>query len=535
VQRVGSDDLTLASGVRILSVEILDVFLQPVQVSELLLDETEGIVYNNLVSEFVSLGEFTPYFVKYVIRDGSNVDTFIDLLDNEDIFRVAEFDDLTPTLEIIQDGRKVYLIEETSDGFTVTLPTVGEYSFKPNVTSRIALVPPSANQSDDLWYVRVTNGSFFTNLPDGNLYKFYIAEFLSQTFPPAPPIKRSIDETSTVLSTSLLKLDHENIHESTGDLLFVSIEINDEDGNPLAAYTTDSSLDGTVASNGAIYVFWNNQDREGIRSVDHMTGFVDIDGFTLSNNYEVISNYHFRETNYEFTLIDFNPISNRDATRTRVALFIHPDSATAITSKTQTLFYFKINEYGLVFESNWPQFDNDNQVHITGLPIYYEVAPSWVGGQFDGDGNPVYYLFVSDFSVEENRGIYLILGDMTVSEAQHVTEVVEIDSRVRGGGIIESRIGEAKGIQPEVAWYWDIGNWDGIPYPGNASFMVEIPAEILEGAGGTLRTNKVRDIVNRHVAFGVYPVVRAYGVEIEVTNIQLGTGSITVDWIGHGS
>jgi hypothetical protein len=524
--RVSATDLSLAAGVRLMSVEVLDVFLQPLRLSEAKIDYDEGVVYNNLKSEYISSGDFTPYYVKYVVRDGSNISTFVDLLDNENVYRLAEFDDLTPLLQIIPDGRKVYLIEETVTGFHVVLPIAGTYSYKTEAEAQIKLLFPAADEVDDTWYVRVTNGLFFTNLPDGKLYKYYIAEFLSQTFTPAFPYKRSIDETSIILSSTLIKLDRENIYEDPDEDIFLSVLINDVDGIGIAAYTTDPSESGTIADNGVAFVVWNNQDRLGIRSIDRKQGFVSIDGLKLDSSWEVVSNYHFRETNYEFTLVNFNPISNPDITDQKTVLFIDPDSS--VVTKTQTLFYLQVNDFGKVIESNWSRFDNDTQLLDTGNPIYYEEKPSW-------HPDAVWHEFVDGFSVEGTQfGTFLILGDVTVAPAQSVEEVVEVDSRVRGGGIVAGQIDSAREIQPEIDWYWDIGNWDGIPYPGNASYLVEVPVEVLEGAGGTLRTDEVRDIVERHTAFGVYPVVRGYGIDVELTDVQFGAGSITLAWIGRG-
>jgi len=512
----------LATGVSLLEVTLLDGLLQPIRVSELKIDRTLGIVYNNLDSSFTDSGNFTAYYVKFVVNDNGTINTHVNLLDNETVFRVAEFDDLTPTLTIKTDGRKVYLIEEIASGFEVTLPIVSDYAFEPLSAARIEILPPVPQGIQDSWFVRVTNGKFFTNV-NGGLRKYHIAEFLSQVFTPEPPIKNVGTETSTILSGTLVKLDQENIFEDDDLSLFVSLMINDADDVGQAAFTTDSSIVGNVATNGKAWTQWSNATRLGIRSVDHATGFVDIDGLPLKSGWKVTSSYFYNEDKYEFTLVNFNPISNRNALSSRVSLFIDPD--TASTSKSQTLFFLKSDETGRVVESNWPDFDNDTQLYtVSGVDLYYEEFPAWKPAE-------PHVLFVDSFTVEGTQlGDFLVLGDITSAPAAHPSELSRIDSRRRGGGIIDTEVEEILPTSPEVQWFWDEGYWDGTPYPGNASYLVEVPVDILEDAGGNFTQNQVRDIVERHTAAGVYPAAKAYGVDVSVSGVFPGGDSITLEW-----
>jgi hypothetical protein len=506
-----TDDLSLDTGVTLVEVEILDGLLQPLRVSEKSIDLTTGIIYNNLLSEFADSSDFTLYYVKYTVNDNGVISTFVDLLDNEPVYRVATFDDLTATLSIIEDGRKVYLIEESTDEFSITLPVVGTYAYLPLVTSRLQILPPVPAGVQDTWFVRVTNGKFFTSL-SGTLLKYHIAEFLNQVFTPETPIKLSSSEESTILSSTLIKLDHENINEDDDLDLRISIEINDADDNGIAAFTTDSDLIGTEADNGETFVGWNLTNRTGIKSIDHRIGVLDIEGLVLKSTYQVTSTYYYNEDHFEFTLVNFNPISNREALTTRLTLFIDPD--TVLT-----------------------KFDNTSGLDTSGRTLYYERLPDFLTSGIADVGEPNYVdpsglaFFVNSETTEGTEGgTFLILGDVTVAEGFDVRGLTEIDARRRGGGVIDTSFDDAVAAQPEAAWFWDEGYWDGIPYPGNASYLVEIPVEALEGAGGTFTQAEVKDVVSRHTAAGVYPVTRAYGVEVLLTGIDPGADELTVRW-----
>lgn len=515
----------LDTGVSLVEVHILDVFLQATKVRELQIDYTQGIIYNNLATGYTNSGDYTAYYVKYVVNNNGVVTTYIDLLDNVTVYRVAEFDDLTASMTIKTDGRKVYLIDEVFNGFTVTLPILNTYAFLPLSASRIEIVPPVSSGVSDSWFARVTNGVFFTNV-HGSLRKYHIAEFLTQVFSPEPPIKVVNQEESTILSKTLIKLDHENIREDTVLDLHIQMMINDANGDGIAAFTTDTSIVGNIASNGQPWTEWSNSTRYGIKSIDHATGFIDIDGLPMSSTWEVISTYYYDEDKYEFTLINFNPISNRDVLKQKVSLFIDPD--TVSTSKSQTLYYLKTDETGRVIESNWPTFDNVSGVMPGDLPLYYELYPSgWRPWES-------HVIFTDDYTVEgSGTGDFLVLGDITVAPAGRPSQLSKIDSRRRGGGIIDTEFEAAGQINPEVQWYWDEGYWDGTPYPGNASYYVEVPVDILDGAGGEFTQQEVRDVVDRHTAAGVYAVTKAYGADISLSGVYPGGNTITVEWQGY--
>lgn len=521
-------------GDKLISVEILDASLAPMGITEFSLDETNGIVYNNLETNWVSESNYTIYMVKYTLSSGGVVKTFYELLSNERIYTEATFDDLSETLEIIQDGRKVYLIDEESDGFTVTLPIIGDYAFKPISAGRIKVLSPGTTGANDNWFVRVTNGKFFTNL-NGTQYKYDIAEYLSQTFNPEPPIKRSSDETSMVLDKHLIKLDRSNILEDTDLGLYITIELEDKDGNAKAAFTNDPALTGETAKNGLLYQTWSQATRSGIKSFDTNTGIVEIEGVNLKTSWRVTSDYYYKEKNYELTAINLNPISNSLIVNNRASVFMIPNDGIV----SQTVFYLIADQEGRVIESNHPDFDNST-LEWDGKILYYDGLPSF--RQTTVPANPGYIdpanllIFTEDLSVASVAGNlfnYLILADLFVSNSIGIEQVTTFDSRKQGGGIIENKFEEAAAIDPEVDWTWDNGNWDGLPYPGNSSFMIEVPVTSMQGTGGKFTGQEITDIVRRHAAAGTYPVIRATGADITITEVTVNGDSITIDWTGH--
>jgi len=511
-------DGALDTNVSLVSVQVLDTLLQAVSSEGISIDYDNGVIYNNLEAEFESESDYTIYYVKYTVNNNGIIITYVDLLSNANVFNIATFDDLESDFSV-KEGRKVYFIEESGGQFKITLPDDGSYAYQPITKSRIEIVPPVPSTDSEAWFVRVSNGTFFSD-ESRTVYKYHLSEFLTQSFTPEPPIKRIPSEESTILSKTIVKLDHENVYNGTDYDLYVSVQITKSDGTAVAAFTTDPDLEGDTADNGATWTIWSNSTRYGIKSIDHKTGFVDIDGVSMNTGWTATSSYYYEEDKYEFNLINFNPISNTDAVDHRVSLFIIPDPEGE--SRTQNLYYLKMDRTGKVVESNWDEFDNDTERLTSGKLLYYEVYPSWKPAE-DHD------IFIDELTVEGNW-YFLVLGDITVSPATRPVALTRFDSRRRGGGIIDTMYDTVLEDYPEARWVWDEGCWDGTPYPGNASYMIEIPVDVLDGAGGTFSQQEVRDVINKHTAAGVYPVARAYGVDVTVSGVYPSDTSIMLEW-----
>ncbi len=523
-------DYEILTGYTLTDVEVLDINFDPLTIDSVKIDWDEGLIFNNLSSSFdQETGAATVYYIRYSVKNPSNViNSYVELLSNVPIFVAADFDDLDENLEIIDDGRRVYLVEEQEDSFLVKLPHIGNYSFQLLTDARIRLIPPPPSDVDDTWNVSVSNGKVFTVL-DGVTYKYSIAEYFNQRWNPDIPYKRVITEDAEFLSKNLVKLRQNNIFHNPTVSGFIDILVYESDNTPVAAFTTDSSKEGDIADNSMPFQLWSSLNREGIRSVDSKAGIVDLDGVTLKSDYKFSATYFYEESNYAFTTIDFNPVNNSDIMDQFVSFFIDPD--TNLTSKSRTLYYTVSDRSGKVIKSNLSNFDNTDEKLQTDdgrwRDLYFESVPSYIN-------SPGSILFLSHYTIL-GSGLFLPLGDVHISEDTHPDQATLIDTRVRGGGIKDSELEAAKTVQQEVEWYWDIGFWDGTPYPGSASYFVEVPAELLEVAGGTLKAGEIKDVVGRHTAAGVYPVVKAYGIDPVISGVIPADGQLTIKWSSYGS
>ncbi len=524
-----SDDLTIYPGYKLTSVEVLDINFDPLKLDNVKIDYDQGLVYSNLASTFdQETGVAVVYYLRYSVMDSTDtITSYVELVSNTPIFTQAEFSDLDEGLDIIDDGRKVFLIEEQELSLKVVLPHIGNYSFQLLEDARLRIVPPPQSDKDDPWNVAVTNGKVFSNV-GGTTYKYSIGEFLNQAWDPEIPYKKSIDEDSEYISANLVKVRRQNVLNNPTVSGYLDLLIYDNDSEPVAAYTTDPAKEDTISSNSLPFEKWSPVSKVGIRSVDSKVGIVDLDGIELRSDYKIISTYNYEESNYEFTAVDFNPVNNPDILTRFISLFIDPDSNSTV--KSRTLYFTITDRAGKVIGSNLPTFNNDLEQFLLedGFyhDAYYESIPSWV----TPSGGTI--LFLPQYSII-GSGVFLPLGDVHVTEDSHPDQAVSIDVRVRGGGIKTEEIAAAKALQPEVDWYWDLGFWDGTPYPGNASYYVEVPTELLEVAGGNLKSAEIRGVIDRHTAAGVYAIAKTYGIDPLISGVIPGDGQVTIKWSSY--
>ncbi|MEC3029362.1 hypothetical protein P9Z86_05080 [Bacillus thuringiensis] len=126
------------------------------------------------------------------------------------------------------------------------------------------------------------------------------------------------------------------------------------------------------------------------------------------------------------------------------------------------------------------------------------------------NGNSIRHCFSREEwrNIQQSNPMYLLLAKVQVREHTSVKDVVVMDARTRGGGISESL--STKTIDERVQGrqrYWDIGNWDGKAFYRNGVLIVALPKSILTEYGGSLSEEYVKEVIDKHVAYGTYCII----------------------------
>lgn len=555
----------------LVSFEILNQLMEPQTLSEYKLDSTTGKLYNNLVCSETPLEVF---YVRYSVKVSGALYTYHELLNNVPAFHEASYDDLNEWNNLSITS-KAYFFEATPGGqsYTITLPAGGaaKYAYKERDTSRIYAKYPTAEDVSEPWYLRITNGEFIAPVRVGESSyrscKYKISEFLSQSFNPYYPYKFINKELSTWIHANLVKVSR-NVVDDAGGGLYIDVVIYDADETAAeTAYTTNSSLVGTTIGN-ATY-------QTGILSVNQQDGLIQITN-TIPEDRKIYVNYYTEADEYDFTEVDFNPLSNVNILNQRIVIYIVPETTTT-GSLSSSLHYLRVNKEGKVTFCSQARdgtgsidggtvkllaedFDTDGEPTHT---IYYDKPSTASGlrwrpadeyaGVFAGYADNISFVdkYTVKTSLASKTGLseqwllnlqenpqFLPICEAYVGESIAPQALTELDVRVRGGGILEEHQTDALAEQPEAAWYWD----DEQPYPGAGSFVVEIPQSLL--ADETFTLADVKDIVNRHVDFAHYPVIRTYGavkpvivsgiVQADLIDNITVSGTVQLKWPTYG-
>jgi hypothetical protein len=556
-----NDDLPNFNDLSLLLLEFANEELHTIQVSDYVFDSTTGRLFNNLESTYDNeTTDFNVYFLKYTVKSPDGVTVYHELLDNEIIYTQADFDDLDE-LGVLLPGKKKYLIETLPGGssFLVTLAEEKLYAYKEVVNSRIRLASPSAIDITAPWYVNISSGNFIASLQRtvaGSFrnYKYHIAEFNSQLFNPFPPYKSQIEQKGLWLTPTLIRVP-KNIAFDEGAGLFVDVIVKSNTRVTKAALTNDPDKIGLYYDGTVRYT-------EGILSVDRMGGFIELSRPIRSDDTTIIS-YFTEEEYYEFTGIDLNPIHNINIIEQRLVLYIHPETLATGTLE-RTLHFLIVNTLGEILYCS-QVVDNKNSVDpvttklaedffANGSPrrIFYYDKPSTEDGLNStvGSDEALEFSFIDKYTVEsvllkpplptpgtpkatnfDNNARLLILGDIYVGNWQAPHALNLFDMRVQGGGIKKEKREEAIKAQPEVTWFWDFSV--NRPYPPGG-FYVEVPQSLLEKNGGVFSIDQIRSVIEKHMKAGGYAVIKTYGIDPVITDVQSTVDSITVFWPDYG-
>lgn len=509
------------------SFDIIDTFL------DVSFDMKRGNVYSNLVNKYDAItGEYQVYYIKYTVKNiaTQNIISYVEILNNESTYRHATFEDLTDDGRIPYDLQVYTTDEYSSNAYEVTLQEMNTYAVKRFEDTRIKLLPPPSNNINNPWFVSVSNSTFYTTLnitpTTTNIFKYTIPEYNTQLFAPFAPFKSTEKENSFRVNDSLIKTLYGNIHVDAAETMNVLIVARNPDGTPRLAITSNPAHVGLP--------FETIPKVLGIRSIDKLNGIIDLQHNILETDILEVS-YFYSEKNVQIIDIDFNPITNTSIIGKRIVFYIVPSTN---NSRFKSIFYLIVDHKGLILSSS--QADNAGLTADIATNNFYYDRPSVLPNLNFKDKYTVQavdpFIFSNPFNPK-----YLILGEVITTESSHPSESVLIDVRKQGGGI-KDEPGLLKSLAPsipELQWINDAGRLDGFPYPGTAAFLCEVPTRIQKQFGGLFSDLEIREIVERHMAFGEYPAIRGYSTNVLITVEPItDTGptiSFKLNWRSYGA
>lgn len=137
------------------------------------------------------------------------------------------------------------------------------------------------------------------------------------------------------------------------------------------------------------------------------------------------------------------------------------------------------------------------------LPIKSSVGGHRSKGIYHSVGSSITDAIYS-ITVENTNEPLTIIGAINVQSSTSYDDISIVDTRSYGGGLTTDELGKATEKKfKESQYFFDIGRVEGIPYPGTAAIVLDIPSELKE----VLTISEIRDRASKFIAAGVYPVM----------------------------
>ncbi len=277
-------------------------------------------------------------------------------------------------------------------------------------------------------------------------------EWASQIFLPQRPYILASWVPGVILDSSLIEFERKQIFYDASHLPDILIF----DKNYVIKHALEGTLPGTPQLRGTLY----NWQRGLIQFVDAYKGRIQV-AVTLDPTDIVFGFYSYLEPDIVYRKLDVNPFTNQSV-------------------KNQIVeFYYKSN--------------GADPFHY----IYHQVIDPVTGPVTGATNDP-----------SPNTGTNHIFATLVVGAGVGVQNFTMTDIRNRGGGL-------AKAYQniSEAVNFWDLGFWDGKPYPVGGTLAVYVPTSILN----TMSSSDVQGRVQASLPMGTLAVIHYYTADGQET------------------
>lgn len=284
-------------------------------------------------------------------------------------------------------------------------------------------------------------------------------EWALQNWMPRRPYLLATWVPGVIIDSSIIEFERKQIYYDPANLPTILVF----DKNYVIKYALDGSLPGSPARRGTLY----NWQRGLIQFVDPYKGRVQV-VVALDPTDIAFAFYSYVEPDIIYMNLDVNPFTNA-----------------AVKNKI-VQFYFKDN--------------GDNPLNY----IYHQILDS-TGSPIVGQTN----------DPNPSSGTNVIFSYLAIGVGISAKQFTITDIRQRGGGLTS-----AYQNIPQAVNFWDLGFWDGKPYPIGGTLAVYVPASVLT----KLSNSDILGAVRASLPAGCLPVIRFYnpdGTEfIGGTNIE---------------
>lgn len=487
------------------------VWVNTVNVSTIIIEDSNGkivdpktyIYHAQTQSVYHNLNNLEKlYYIVYIEADDSNNivnQSARELLNPDAAFTPMDVTSLTCLNRLSLTSNSYSLTTnndfDTNNAFpyVIQLPTQGKWALKYVGNKGIRLHYPNEMDVNKPWYLSVSYDNikrYYESSIDGQTlpHIYTIAEFYNQAFNPCYPYKLNKLERASFVDSTIIKVANPNLLVQTNYPL--DVVVLDAYGNYKYAFSTNLSQTSTIANN----LDWLPLD---FGDIDKVNGYINLN-VKISYTDVCLVTYFSKSDTYAFTAKNFNPRFDNELFTQETIIYCKPivnDPYSSVTH-TNSIFFIVFHMDGSIYDmyDDFANVSNDPDLHESGdlhANLLIETKAEFLNN----------YIYPNGLR-------WLLLGSVTALHPNSINESVVLDARVRGGGL-KLHVTENTSLiktHPEIEWYWDMGNYDGAPFPGAGAIVVSIPNTLLY----TYTEEEIRDKILKHTALGVYPIINYY-------------------------
>lgn len=380
--------------------------------------------------------------------------------------------------------RNITLMEIYNESYSLLKSNL--FTLKSRESSNIFIKEMPSRSIDDMWFLKINNGSFSVKKfgDNGNLLiEYYIPEFGTQPFSDefGEPYSISIEEEAMFIDNDHIRVQNAPIYVETNE------------GNP-----TSETLRVYLESERTKPL--NQRSLLRVKDWNPATGDIYLED-TIEHNDTVLVDYVYEVTDYEYKgygYVDPNNSSNNK--------FYHLD-LNPMPGHKFTDMDGQLKDSSLLLDKN----------------IYLYIVPAFIinnGADPLGDdyihsenyGTLRHVIFDQEIPEDEALDYIssvsehaIVLGKILVRNMYSPSMIELIDTRKRGGGFRDDLSPSLiKSLSPEAEYVWDIGSYDGHPFPVNGVIVITLPSYIQH----QFSEEELRSIVEKYAAFGSYAIIK---------------------------
>lgn len=333
--------------------------------------------------------------------------------------------------------------------------------------NQIVITPPDETNPLKDWYPKIKYSYFnkvYERIDNTMKIIYSVPEFHLQVFGKyGSPYKDIVKEVPKFIGNNTVKVTHAP--------MYVRVDSNNDVEN-IKGYK--------ILSDGTTKILT-------VESFNFEWGYVTFQE-QLSDNDNIFIDYTYEEQYYHYR----GYYGNQDSTRKMIKFNINPSIYSSYDDTEEELI------------------ENKQTYNLFNKTVYFFLRPMRVIDRKTGTvkTDNKFCLYHKLNTQESDGPLDILIGRIFVRHYASQKSTTLIDTRIRGGGVIEAMSDAIRSeLEPESDFYLDIGTLDGKPYQENSVLVFRFDRSILRVNGGRFTEDEVMQAVQRWSAYGMYPII----------------------------